>query len=69
MSFIAAGQQIPLLDEKLCHVSWTQPDRWRASLLYTQALSQGMSEKEALQHVYKQMIQEQCPGYSYFTAS
>ena len=69
MSFFAAGQQIPLLDEKLCHVSWTKEDRWRASLLFAQALKQGITEKDALQHVYKQIIQEQCPGYSYFSAS
>ena len=68
MSFYAAGEQIPLLDESVCHVSWTRQDRWRASLLYAQALKQGMCEKDALQHVYKLIIQEQCPGYSYFTA-
>jgi hypothetical protein len=69
MSFFAAGEQVPLLDESLCHVSWTRPDRWRASLLYAHALKQGMCEKDALQHVYKLIIQEQCHGYSYFCAS
>lgn len=64
---MTASGPIQLLAPEFCHVSWTRADRWRASLLFASYTENDSQAEDALKQVYRQLILEQNPGYSYMS--